>query len=454
MSAINKSTGSAFDMNDPARFIHENRPLRDWLLQLVDQDASRRKAAAKIVTDRFYMPVERLPETSALMEEFLGRFNDEVRRAVNQPDFPAANFVRNILSLKLALHESWSEMNARQFQQEEEIDRAERAKLEADPSEAAKKRYVSRLFIRTARDCQRISAEEPHELLTTGAALAWVIESLGQELLPAADILRGLMGHRVESHLAYDAIRRMGPAGLVFYDDLLEKVKREKANYRVSQALGALLRGAPERVLEILELAKSPDAEVRINATNALGGIGREVAARYPQVETELRRRLAEGAKDGDWYALVEALGAIAKTTATVDFLLGFIGQADKQGPVILALGEIGREPDKVLPRLIELLDTFEEYDPDLSYHGEHERVVQALRGFGPAAAVAVPALIRHIRTGPAPSEPDEEVIRFLGELGPLAKAALPALLEVRAKETSLEDDSYLGEAIKKIQQT
>jgi len=116
---------------------------------------------------------------------------------------------------------------------------------------------------------------------------------------------------------------------------------------------------------------------------------------------TQLRNQLAKCADGREWHALVYALADLAETRETVELLLGFLNEPDKRGPIIDTLGQIGKEPESVLPRLIELLDTFEEYDPDWSYHGEHERVVQALRGFGTAAAVAVPALIRHIWTKP-----------------------------------------------------
>jgi hypothetical protein len=40
------------------RFVFENRPLGDWLLQLRDEDGAKRKTAAKVITKRFYMPTE------------------------------------------------------------------------------------------------------------------------------------------------------------------------------------------------------------------------------------------------------------------------------------------------------------------------------------------------------------------------------------------------------------
>jgi len=95
---------------------------------------------------------------------------------------------------------------------------------------------------------------EPHEVTTMGAALGWVIGSLGRELLPAADLLRVMMETRVKQHVAFDAIGRMGRDGLVFYDELISKLGAEGSYHKEARALGALLQSAPEKIAEILEI--------------------------------------------------------------------------------------------------------------------------------------------------------------------------------------------------------
>jgi len=89
------------------RFVHQNRPLAEWLLQLVDADADRRRAAADVITNRFFLALDQIPPADfneAKRSQDL--FAAEVRRVVNTPDFPAADFVRRLLSLDLALQES------------------------------------------------------------------------------------------------------------------------------------------------------------------------------------------------------------------------------------------------------------------------------------------------------------------------------------------------------------
>ena len=159
-------------------------------MQLVDGEADRRRSAADVVTKRFFLALDQIPPVDFNdAKESQDLFAAEVRRVVNTPDFPAADFVRRLLSLDLALQESWME---------------------------------------TVRAHRELDHElGPHEVTTTGAALGWVIGSLGRELLPAADLLRAMMETPVKQHMAFDAIGRMGRDGLVFYDELIGKLDAE-----------------------------------------------------------------------------------------------------------------------------------------------------------------------------------------------------------------------------------
>jgi hypothetical protein len=427
------------------RFVFEKRPIGDWLLQLVDEDSTKRKAAATVLTDRFYMPVDLLPDTESGVELFLAEFSTAVRKVVSQPSFPTENFVRHLLNLALALQESWCAKVSKDSERENETDKADLEKLGKNPSDAAKERYARRVWISTLRDCNRDRAEEPHEISTTGAAVTRVIESLGAELLPAADILRAMLFSKNKAHLASDAIARMGRAGSEFYVDLLEGMKRVEPNYACSQALGAVLKVVPEKIPEVLRLACVSKGGLQIAAISALATCGKAATEAFPEVEVRLREILFANLEGRVWYGLVDALGKCARTSETVNCLLARLDSADTgmRGEIILALGNMGIEAERVVPRITEMLDTFEEYDPDWCYHGEHERVVYVLRGFGPLAATAVPALIRHVWTKPEQywtndkklalrPEPDEGVIKLLGELGALAKDALPVLSDVR----------------------
>jgi len=193
------------------RFVHQDRPLAEWLLQLVDADAARRRVAADVITNRFFLALDQIQLGDLnTANESQDLFAAEVRRVVNAADFPAADFVRRLLSLDLALQESWMET------------------------------------IRAQRE--RDHEPEPHEVTTTGAALGWVIGSLGRELLPAADLLRAMMETPVKQHMVFDAIGRMGRDGLVFYDELISKLDAEGSYHKEARALGALLQSTPEKI--------------------------------------------------------------------------------------------------------------------------------------------------------------------------------------------------------------
>ena len=456
-------------LHAPDRFVFEDRTLADWLLQLVDEDAAKRKVAAKVVTDRFFMPIELLPGTQAGVEAFLEEFRAEVRKVVNAPGFPVAEFVQKLLSLNLALHESWSAKVKEEHARDGEADKAALAKLGEHPSEADQRRYVRRVWIHTLRECKRSREEEPHEVFVTGAASAWVIESLGEELLPAAHILREMLSSRHKASVASEAIARMGRKGLEFYQDLLAGLGRDEGNHNhyCAQALGGVLKAAPEKIPEILRLASQVGGESQIAALWALGACGNTTAEAVPEVETRLREIFETSTDEKIWFGALGALGKCGQTAETVTSLLARLDfrEPHRAGEIIIALGELARYPEQVVPRLAELLDTFEEYDPDWSYHGEHERVVQALSAFGTKATPAIPALVRHIWTRQERSEPDEAVIKFLGELGPAASSALPVLLDVRKEmkrrselqnpgethQTDYEADSFVDVAIKRI---
>ncbi len=100
------------------------------------------------------------------------------------------------------------------------------------------------------------------------------------------------------------------------------------------------------------------------------------------------------------------------------------------RGIAIDALVQFQTFADQVTPTLIEAFDSFEEYDPDQSYHGEHARVCDALAAFGAHAASIVPRLIKFL--GDWWERPDsdrtwpDDVFRLLVAIGPAAARALP----------------------------
>src|SRR5689334_5519458 len=111
------------------RFIFEERALAEWLLQLADEDGVKRKAAAKVVIERFFMPTELILESGKDAGELQVEFLAAVRAAVGQPGFPAVGFVRNVLALAITLQELWCEEVAANSNREKEADDAALKKL-------------------------------------------------------------------------------------------------------------------------------------------------------------------------------------------------------------------------------------------------------------------------------------------------------------------------------------
>jgi hypothetical protein len=131
-----------------------------------------------------------------------------------------------------------------------------------------------------------------------------------------------------------------------------------------------------------------------------------------------------------------------------------------ERGTAISSLRFFRRFADRVVPVLVNALDTFEEFDPDWTYEGDHQRVCVALEPFGHLAAPAVHKLVRFLDEWSTRPEDDREwpkqVFRLLAAIGPCAAEALPPLEEIRATQrgdgdadpTEFDPDEPLDRAI------
>jgi hypothetical protein len=129
-----------------------------------------------------------------------------------------------------------------------------------------------------------------------------------------------------------------------------------------------------------------------------------------------------------------------------------------RRGMAISALRHFRSFADRVVPILIDAIDTFEEYDPDESYSGDHARVCETLAEFGPAAALAVPRLVAYLESWRTRPEDDgtsspSAMFEALRAIGPPAAAALPTLEAIRLRDDEdadpeLDRDDPLDRAI------
>lgn len=402
------------------RFIYEGRHLREWLLQLVEEEPERRLQASTAVNDHLSrVDIYAQPEWS--LEQITAQFQNAIRETVGEPSFPLTDYVKKLVSLKMRLGQQYTNL------------------------------------------LKRFKTPTVNEAVLTGIALGSVIDALGEELIPAAEQLRAMLNDPIECGCASAAICRMGVKASEFYPDLMEGLRKSDLNGEYSKPLGHLLRHFPEKVKGIFELTSSTNPTVRANAIATLMHCGRETLSKFPEIEAAARQRLSESTIS-EWHIWARMLGSTAVTSQTVSLFMDMTRATEPShvGMAIECLGNIGLDSERVAPRLSELLDEFEEYDSDWGWAGgPHARIITALEKHGAAAQTAIPNLIRLIWSEPHNSfvssspkvkqrYPDAEVIKLLGSFGTAARAALPDLLEMKAelKRRSQKQRSEMGDAV------
>jgi HEAT repeat protein len=188
----------------------------------------------------------------------------------------------------------------------------------------------------------------------------------------------------------------------------------------------------------LLEALKSPDHQVRQNAVEKLGKIGRDAVSAVGPIVQALR--------DSDEYvryAAAEALGSIGSREA-IPALIKSLGDAKlnvqaQAASAIYRIGDDASVQELAVPVLIKALEG-ERYSLD--------HVIRVLGEMGPAAYRAVPALVRSLkRSG---SSDMGMIVNALGSIGPRAREATPALLDAwgRADEGGRSSIARALEAI------
>jgi HEAT repeat protein len=182
-----------------------------------------------------------------------------------------------------------------------------------------------------------------------------------------------------------------------------------------TNTLQALADGKEAAVPVLLELLRSPDAEVRWSAAGALGMIGPEARAAVPA--------LADATRDGDptvRYTAADALGKIGPDAReAVPALIALLKTSDRL-TAVKALTRLGPAAREAIPALIEAL---EDHDPDVRCE-----VCEAFGEMGELSAPAVGPLVRHLKEDEE-GRVREHAAEALGEIGAPAKEAVPALV-------------------------
>lgn len=241
---------------------------------------------------------------------------------------------------------------------------------------------------------------------------------------------------------AIDALRNYKPDALEPPERrvqlMREALQDEDRAVRRSAVIGlAVFQGEEEKVVAALENALK-DRDELVRGWAALGLGGRKSALR-------LTSALEPLLKDADaWPRLrtaealyrLDAKAGQAKVIAALKF-----PEAPARASAAEALGSFRAEPAPVITALAGALG-----DGDVTVRF---RAIRSLKGFGPAAKPALPALIRAIQ------EDRDAIVRAtaieaIGTIGTDAEAAVPALLKTTAQGTPAERQAA-AEALLKI---
>lgn len=435
----------------------EGRPLREWLSELASSDREVRRAAGDAMMAMYFGT----PSTTAEIEfdkseEHAANWRRAVRETVEQPAFPRrAYFIATAARLVGAHDDYMREITAGDPQFNRICDRiGEHVKASTTEDErAAHMRRLGRAFCASiAREC---SSESPdfEAMSSVSITLNWVIEAAGPALLEAPEALWVLLESTGMHHLAEKALISIGPpAAPMFLEHFLDKFRATECEGRFygSNVLASLATGNVE-VIELLLLALDAwSIDAAWAAANTLYQM-QDTARRHEQTVSTLLR--VSTASEGQRRAAAAfALGGVARgLDVAVDRLLELTHDTHKDelgygghivaGVAMTALGKIGRQPDSVVPRVSEMFDSFEEFDSDMGYGGNHARQVEALTGFAPAPALVMPVVIacleRRLNEG-MDHWNDDDLLSLLRSYGAEAKSALPVLEKLAAAEDDL----------------
>ncbi len=278
---------------------------------------------------------------------------------------------------------------------------------------------------RGARLCRSGLAAE--DLRARGEALRCLARAAPEE---ARSVALGWLAGQTNRHLrktAWEVLLKVKPGGAAALGVLVPALQKDRspgADYVLATV------GGPA-VPALAELLSSPDLTVVALAASALGQIGPGAAEATPALVAQLRAR-------GD------ARGPRGSLAATIASALEHIGPAARAAtPALLALFEdrgaghfvrytamlalvaVAGPSRAVLRSFVGVLEHPERQEA----FGDVLAVVQEVRGFGPAAKAAVPALVALLDYPATHWQARRNILEALGSIGPpAARAAIPAL--------------------------
>ena len=462
---------------DPT-FVRDGRPLGDWLLQLVGDDRAARAEAGEAVggmwkgTPRYSTDWADLDGVPAA-DHATGRFAPAVRVAVAEPGFPATTFVRRLVAFQLALLAAWDQSARRMSYNDatykaRESELIERSIVADDPAERERAaRRLDRLLCAATARSERLSGES--ELWQpAGFASQTVFGALDTALLAADAGLRLMLAGPEPRTAIFEALARIGRAATTddqasaaraFAPDLITLLDAGEPDYaRLALALAAVAPDDPATVDALLQRLDSTGDRRAYDAATAIEYMAPRLAGRGPAIVARLGEPIGDGWGDEPPGLAIRALASAGrddpafvarvadlararppKMRAIPDFPQHSIDVVMRErGPAIDGLRYCTWFPEITVPVLVAAFDDFKEYDPDETYHGDHERVCEALTAFGPDAAPAVGRVVDYLErclAGETRTNYPEDALELLAAIGPAASEARPALERMRGDD-------------------
>ncbi len=257
---------------------------------------------------------------------------------------------------------------------------------------------------------------------------------------------RKALNNNFEAHIAYEIILEAPERYVELGEMLLSQIERHEvlggSGPRSEDATAAVLRHSDDLMRAVL--ARFIERDQPYKYPDDLCGLINKLGPDCRRIRAGCLRELIDGTFDQDKnkvIAFVVALGGVAKgLTSATDRLMELTHHKNPiiQGNAISSLGDIAECPNIVIPRLAELLATFEEYDPDMMQsYGRCNRVADALSSYGPKAAMALDTIIEHLITNSdircGPIEIDFSILDLLGHIGPAAARVLPQVEQLNS---------------------
>ena len=474
---------------DPT-FVRDGRTLADWLPRLVVDDRAARAEAGEAIggmwkgTPRYstdWNDLAEWPDVAACN----AAFGPAVRAAVGSAGFDAAGFVRRLLAFRMSLHHGWLAAVERMSHHDptydaRETELIERSILADDPADRERAAVrLARLFCAASERDARVSAES--ESSQAAGFVSYLVFGVLDTALLAADAeLRMMLADDGLRTRAYEALARIGRAATTddeasaarsFAPVLLDHLDAGEMNWHVAaEALAAIAGDDPATVDTLLGRLDSTGDRRAYDAATAIEHMAPRLAGRGPAVVARMGEPIG-GSADGEPPGLaIRALASAGRDDEAVVRRIADLARARpprmrtnpafpqypydavmyERGAAIDGLRYCTRFPAIAVPALVAAFDDFEEYDPDESYCGDHERVCSALSAFGPDAAPAASRLIEYLTAyldGPGETYP-KDALALLAAIGPAASAARPVLERMRGEE---EDEFVPDELLRAL---